>query len=158
MTERPAIPAAPHTGGCICGAVRYSLNARPLAVNACHCNACKKLTGATNLLMLLASRAAFSFDGEVERYARHAPSGRVIDIVRCAKCGVRMWHEPRSAPELVFVAVGTLHDPSWAVPSSHIFVESASPGVVIQDDALVLQGGPTRREDLMDAFARLYPS
>lgn len=155
---RPPIPNPPHEGGCLCGAVRYALNARPLAVNACHCNACKKLTGATNLLTVLGSRAAFSYEGDVERYARQAPSGRVIDIVRCAECGVRMWHEPRSAPELVFVAVGTLDDPTWAVPASHIFVESASPGVVIQDDALVLQRGPERREELMDAFARLYQS
>jgi hypothetical protein len=158
MVERPPIPDPPHKGGCICGAVRYELNARPLALNACHCGACKKLTGATNLLMVLGPRDAFTFDGEVQRYRRRAPSTRVIDIVRCALCGVRMWHEPQAAPGLVFIAAGTLDDPKWVVPSSHIFVENASPGVLFQDDALMVQGQPAKREDLMDAFKRLYPT
>ena len=155
--KRPAIPAPPYEGGCLCGAVRYRLSARPLAVNACHCTACKKLTGATNLLMILAAREAFDHQGRTESYRRLAPSGREIDIVRCAKCGVRMWHEPLSAPQLVFVAVGTLDDPSWAIPTSHIFVAGASPGVVFQDDALILDEGPADRKILLDAFDRIYP-
>ena len=155
---RPPIPAPPYHGGCLCGAVRYALSARPLAVNACHCMDCKKLTGATNLLMVLAPRDAFVREGAVERYRKRADSGNEVDIVRCAKCGVRLWHEPLSAPQLVIVAVGTLDDPYWAVPTSHIFTRSVSPGVVIQDDALVLEGGPTDRRALFDAFARIYGS
>ena len=81
-------------------------------------------------------------------------SGNEIDIVRCAVCGVRMWHEPLSAPQLVIIAVGTLDDPSWAVPTSHIFARSVSPGVVLQDDALVLQDGPSDRKAVFDAFNR----
>jgi hypothetical protein len=155
---RPPIPSPPYEGGCLCGAVRYRLSARPLAVNACHCMDCKKLTGATNLLMILAPREAFTHDGATARYRKRADSGNEVDIVRCAQCGVRLWHEPLTAPQLVVVAVGTLDDPSWAVPTSHIFVRSVSPGVVLQDDALALENGPTDRRVLFDAFTRIYPS
>ena len=68
-----------------------------------------------------------------------------------------MWHEPLSAPGLVFIAAGTLDDPSWVVPASHIWVEKASPGVLFQDDAIKIEGQPAQRELLFDAFARLYP-
>ena len=120
---------------------------------------CKKLTGATNLLMILTSRDALSHnDGKLDRFRKRADSGNEVDIVRCAACGVRLWHEPLNAPQVVIVAVGTLDDSSWAVPTSHIFVRSVSPGVVIQDDALVLQGGPTDRNVIFDAFNRLYPA
>ena len=57
---RPPIPEPPYRGGCLCGAVRYRFDARPWALNACHCTDCKKLTGATNLLMVLGAREAFS--------------------------------------------------------------------------------------------------
>ena len=154
---RPRIPNQPHAGGCLCGAVRYRLNGRPTAANACHCDACKKLTGATNLLMIAGARDAFSAQGETQRYRRRADSGREVDIVRCANCGVRMWHEPLSAPGLVFIAAGTLDDPSWVVPTSHIWVEKASPGVLFQDDAIKIEGQPAQRELLFGAFARLYP-
>jgi hypothetical protein len=109
--------------------------------------------------MILLPRAALAHEkGEVERYRKRADSGNEIDIVRCAQCGVRLWHEPLSAPQIAIVAVGALDDPNWAVPTSHIFVRSASPGVVIQDDALVLQGGPTDRQVIFDAFKRIYPA
>ena len=156
--KRPAIPAPPHEGGCLCGAARYRLSARPLAVNACHCNVCKKLTGVTNLLMVLGARDAFSHQGKIERYRRRADSGREIDVVRCAECGVRLWHEPLSAPQFVFIAVGTLDDVSWAIPTSHIWAENASPGVAFHDDALIIQGQPGDRQMLLDAFDRLYPA
>jgi hypothetical protein len=155
--RRPPIPEPPHAGGCLCGAVRYRLTVRPMAVNACHCTDCKKLTGATNLLMLLGPRDAFVQErGAIERYRKRADSGNEIDIVRCAKCGVRMWQEPLAAPHLVFVAAGTLDDASWAIPTSHIWVKRASPGVVFQDDALIVDGGPRDRQELIDAFQRVY--
>jgi hypothetical protein len=157
MTQRPAIPAPPYDGGCICGAARWRLNARPLAINACHCNACKKMTGATNLLMILAHRAAFEHvQGDVQRFRRTAESGRQSDVVRCAVCGTRLWHEPLSAPTLVFVAAGTLDDAGWVVPTSHIWIEKASPGVAMRDDALKMQGQPADRQMLLDAYTAIY--
>jgi hypothetical protein len=109
--------------------------------------------------MILAPRDRFVHEkGALDRYRKRADSGNEIDIVRCAVCGVRMWHEPSSAPQLVIVAVGTLDDPDWAVPTSHIFARSVSPGVVFQDDALVLQTGRATRKAVFDAFNRVYPT
>ena len=154
---RPPIPAPPYPGGCACGAARYTVAARPLAINACHCNACKKMTGATNLLMMIVPRDSLrQMAGDVQRWRRTAESGRQSDVVRCAVCGGRLWHEPLSAPGLTFVAVGTLDDVSWAVPTSHIWIEHASPGVTMQDDAVKIVGQPVERETLMDAFRAIY--
>ena len=157
MPRRPPIPEPPYAGGCLCRGVRYHLEARPFAVNACHCSDCKKLTGATNLLMLLASRAAFAHEGTTASYRKRADSGREIDIVRCATCGVRLWHEPLSAPGLVFVAAGTLDDPSWVVPTSHIWIEQVSPSVVMESDAEQIPGQPSDRSILFEAFRKVYP-
>ena len=158
MTQRPPIPPPPYHGGCLCGAVRWRLEERPLGINACHCDDCKKLTGATNLLMLLAHRAMFHHQGETHAWRKRADSGREIDIVRCAVCGTRLWHEPLSSPALVFIAAGTLDQAGWAVPASHIWIEKASPGAAMQEDAVKVEGQPKTCETLMDAFARLYPS
>jgi hypothetical protein len=156
MTTRPPIPDPPYGGGCLCGAVRYTLAAPPMAVNACHCDDCKKLTGATHLLMIVAKRDAFSHRGDVARFRKRADSGREIDIMRCAACGTRLWHEPQAAPSLVYVAAGTLDDPHWVVPASHIYVEKLSPGVLVQDDAARIVGQPRERQQIMDAFDALY--
>ena len=156
MTARPSIPPPPYEGACLCGAVRWRLEARPLAVNACHCTDCKKTTGATNVVMLIANNEAFSFTGEIDVYRKRADSGRELDIKRCAKCGTRMFHHNLASNALVFIAAGTLDDPSWAIPTSHIWVEKISPGVVMQADAIQVVGQPADRKVLMDAFAKIY--
>ena len=153
---RPPIPPPPYAGGCLCGAVRYTLNAPPMAVNACHCRDCQKLTGATNLLMIVSQRGAFSHSGAVQYFRKRADSGREIDIARCAACGTRLWHEPLSSPALVFVAVGTMDDPSWAIPTSHIWTQKALPGVTMQHDAVHIEGQPAERQTLFDAFRAVY--
>lgn len=152
---RPPIPAPPYQGGCLCGAVRYRLEARPLTIVACHCDACKKMSGGTNLLVFTAPRGAFHHvSGELLRFRRTAESGRQSDVVHCAVCGTRVWHEPQAFP-VITIAAGTLDDPSWAVPASEIWVERASPAAIFHSDAARFHGQPERQAQL-DAFAALY--
>jgi len=154
MTARPPIPDPPYEGGCLCGAVRYRLNMRPQTINACHCDACKKMSGGTNLLVITAPREAFEhLSGELQRFRRTADSGRQSDVVRCATCGTRLWHVPQ-AP-IIVIAAGTLDDPSWVVPASHGWVEKASPGVLMQDDAARFTGQAARDQQIA-AFKKIY--
>jgi hypothetical protein len=154
MAARPPIPNPPYEGSCLCGAVRYRLNQRPQTVNACHCDACKKMSGGTNLLIITAPRDAFEhLSGEVQRFRRTAESGRPSDVVRCASCGTRLWHEPQ-AP-IIVIAAGTLDDPSWVVPASHGWVEKASPAVIMQEDAAKFEGQAARDQQIA-AFQKLY--
>lgn len=155
---RPPLPDPPHLGGCLCGAARYSYNARPLAANACHCSDCKKLSGGSHIQMLIADRSAFKHEtGDLKRWRKRAKSGREVDIARCAACGTRLWHEGLSAPQFVFICAGTLDDTSWFMPASHIWVE-CDPLYPFTPDAIRVEGQPTDRQILIDAFNRLYPS
>jgi hypothetical protein len=123
-------------------------------MTACHCDACKKLSGAPNLLVVTAPREAFTYTGAVQRYRRTADSGRQSDVVRCATCGTRLWHEPQSFP-IVTLAAGTLDDPSWVVPASEIWVERASPAAIFHSDATRFHGQPPREQQIA-AFQALY--
>ncbi len=153
----PLIPAPPHRGGCLCGAVRYVYDAAPLAVVACHCRDCQKLTGATNLLTIYADRTAFRHEqGELAVFRKRADSGREADYSRCARCGSRVWHEPHSAPQWVFIAAGTLDDPSWVVPAAHIWVSRAAPSALIPAGVATWQEGPADRKELIAAFDVVY--
>jgi hypothetical protein len=90
----------------------------------------------------------------VHRFRRTAESGRESDVVRCAICGTRLWHEPQTAP-IVVIAAGTLDDPSWVVPASHGWVEKASPAAIMQADAEKFEGQVTRDLQIA-AFQKLY--
>ena len=155
---RPSIPAPPYAGGCLCGAVRYTVHARPLTVSACHCMDCKRLTGATHNLSIAIPRDSLHHSGEITRFRKTADSGRQADVVRCAACGTRLWHEPQALPTQIFLMGGTLDDSSWAIPVAHIWVEKASPDMVFRDDAIRIEGQPKDRQVMLEAFTRVYGS
>lgn len=152
---RPPIPTTPIFGGCLCGAVRYQIGT-PLSVSACHCSDCKKLSGATNLLMVLTPVAEFSRAGETDVYPKSADSGRVVMVHRCKDCGTRLWHETQLGAQYMLVAAGTLDDSSWAIPTAHIWTKRAAAHEQFQPDALLVEGQPTDREGMIAAFKRIY--
>lgn len=155
--DRPPLPPLPLAGGCHCGAVRYAITARPLAVNACHCDDCKRLSGGPFALYLHVAKDGIEIGaGTRDTFRRTGGSGNQISIERCAVCGTRMWHLPDAAPALVILCAGTLDDPSWAVPTSHIFVEEAAPDAVAAGDALVVEAFQTTRGELWDRFSAIY--
>jgi hypothetical protein len=153
---RPSLPAPPYRGGCLCGGVRYEAKAQPLALNACHCIDCKRISGASYFAGVHTEAKDFAFTGETEKYVKTADSGRTSEIHRCAACGTRLWHIPQQAPHLLFYAAGTLDDSSWFVPTSHIFARSVQPDVMIAPDALRIDGPPADRQILWDRFAEIY--
>lgn len=156
--NRPPIPDPPYRGGCLCGAVRYSFSARPRAINACHCRDCQKLTGATNLLTVYAPRESFVHEqGKVDRFRKRADSGRESDYFRCASCGCRLWHEPLTMPQFTMVAAGTLDDPSWAVPATHIWTSRALAAAAIPEGVATWELGPADRLELIAEFEKVYP-
>ncbi len=155
---RPPIPPPPHVGGCLCGAARYRVDMQPLAVNACHCMDCKRSSGGAHATFLHLQREKVTLEsGDLARFRKTGDSGREIDIARCAQCGTRLWHEPLAAPQLMFMAAGTLDDASWVVPTSHIWTSRMAPNFPLEPDALVFEHGPSDRQIIWDKFSELYP-
>lgn len=147
----------PQRGGCLCGNVRYRIDGPILAINACHCRDCKRTSGVTHAVYLHTQRGGLVQEsGNLARYRKRADSGREIDLVRCASCATRLWHEPLAAPQLVFVAAGTLDVSDWVVPTSHIWAASRAPSIQLEPDALIIEGAPDDRQALWDRFKQLY--
>ena len=86
------------TGGCLCGAVRYSVRGAPLRVGLCHCADCRKTSGSAFVTFAVWPRAAFSVAGDI---ASHA--GRSF----CPLCGSRLFC---LRPEEAEINVGSLDD------------------------------------------------
>lgn len=155
---RPPLPPLPMEGGCHCGTVRYKVMAKPMAVNACHCTDCKRLSGGPFGLYLHVAKDALDIRaGARDRFVRTGGSGNAIPIERCATCGTRMWHLPEVAPDLVILCAGTLDDSTWAIPTSHIFIEFAVADAVAAEDAIAVEGFQTTRPALWARFSEIYP-
>lgn len=123
--------ALPQTGGCLCRAIRYSLNAAPLLAYVCHCHDCQTRTGAAFTLTLVLRTADLSLDGALDIRRRPTRSGREVEHGFCPECGVPVVSRAPVAPDFMSLRAGTLDDAGWVVPIAQAFTESAIAWAVI---------------------------
>jgi len=114
-------------GGCLCGAIRYSIRAEASMAACCHCRDCQKATGAAYFPALAVPAAALEVKGEPRTFATRADSGNTITRAFCGSCGSTLWGWSSAMPEGRNVSAATLDDPRRFTPMAHIFTRSAQP-------------------------------
>ena len=118
-----------HTGRCLCGAVRYRAAGAPMWIANCHCESCRRATGAP--MASYAGFAAERFAYTVGAPARFASSPGVTRSF-CGRCGTPLTYEGARWPGEVHVLIGTLDRPEDFPPTRDAFVEEKLPWLHIQ--------------------------
>jgi hypothetical protein len=122
------------TGGCLCGAVRYTADADPTSVTICHCTDCQKFTGAAFAALVLVTKDALTLSGTLKTFSSIGGSGNPILRHFCPECGSSIAEEPGARPGVLVLNVGTFDDPAVAIPGREIFRDDALPWVHIDGD------------------------
>ena len=124
------------TGGCLCGAVRYSINAPLKNVIACHCSHCRKISGAGSSHNAPVPTSALTITaGSPKQYADTADSGNRLYRFFCGECGSSLFSRREKMPEMTVLKVGSLDDASGLSLVMNIWTDSALPWMHI-DPAL----------------------
>jgi len=113
------------TGGCLCRAVRYQIDAEPIVTRACWCRLCQYLGGGSGTVNTCFPSSALSITGELRDYRSIADSGNVMHRQFCVVCGTPMFSSAEARAHLVFVRNGTLDDPSISSPAMTIWTSVA---------------------------------
>lgn len=112
-------------GGCICGAVRFVATGQPKWVAWCHCESCRKHTGAPVSVFAAFPRAAYSVTkGEITRF--ESSPGRTTRGF-CARCGSTLTCESTRLPTETHFHVGAFDEPARLPPARHIFPDERLP-------------------------------
>jgi len=125
----------PVQGGCLCGAVRYSINAKPIITRVCWCRVCQYFAAGNATVNVCFPSDSVSFSGELRDYKSVADSGNVMHRRFCPTCGTHLFSEGEARPELIFVRAGTLDDPVLVRPIVTMWAASA-PAWACMDEAL----------------------
>ncbi len=106
------------TGGCQCGAVRYSVKGDPQHVTLCHCGDCRKSSGAPMLAWAAFAEDDFNIlSGEAITYNSSGQSMRSF----CGRCGTGLYFRNQEfLPGIVDIQSATLDDPDAYAPMAHI--------------------------------------
>lgn len=108
-----------HTGRCLCGAVRFSVDGELHGPDACHCTLCRRQSGhywaSTNV-----KRAALKLEGgdKVTWYQSNDKVRRGF----CSVCGAFLFWDPLEH-DIIAIGMGAFDLPTGTKMTKHIFVK-----------------------------------
>jgi hypothetical protein len=121
-------PLTEFSGGCLCGAVRYSCSSQPVAMVNCHCRDCQRAGGAAySPTVVVPAQSLRITQGQPKIHRVSAESGNEASRAFCVECGSHLFAFSSGRTEFVGVKAGSLDDPSWFKPMVDAWVSSAQP-------------------------------
>ena len=130
------------TGGCLCGALRYEIDAAPITTRVCWCRLCQRIGAGGATVNVCFPSSAVRIHGEPRDYVSVADSGNVMHRRFCPQCGVHLFSGAESRPHLIFVRAGTLDDPEIARPTATIWVAQAPSWAALDPHLPQIPGQP----------------
>jgi len=114
------------TGGCVCGAIRYEVNAEPIMMFNCHCRDCQRTTGSAFTPVVYVPAKAFKITKGSPHYYS-TPSDMAGHNKRgfCPECGSRLFGGASETGQ--GIAASSLDDPSLFKPEVHMWIADAQP-------------------------------
>jgi len=113
------------TGGCLCKAVRYSIQAAPIVTRTCWCRVCQYIGAGGAMVNVCFPAEAIEVSGELRAYHSVADSGNPMQRRFCPTCGTHLFSATAARPHLMFVRAGSLDDPELAQPAMTAWTASA---------------------------------
>ena len=110
------------TGGCQCGAVRFSAEGTPKFVGNCHCGDCRKATGAAFSTYVGYLDGAVRWDGDARRLSQ---SSSGVKRGFCGKCGSPVSYQGHKWAGETHLFIGGFDDPAGLVPTGDVFTSEA---------------------------------
>jgi hypothetical protein len=126
---------ARYTGGCLCGAVRYSIDADPIADRQilCHCVDCQKHTGSAFVSGMAFPADSVVVTGEMTTFPKPGGNGEPMNRRFCTRCGSPIMIDKTGTGRKLIMA-GTLDDKAQFKPVVSLFCEQAPSWVVMPKD------------------------
>jgi hypothetical protein len=129
------------SGACMCGAVRFQVNAPFKTAGYCHCGRCQHRTGVPWALSAMAPAGAVEvLSGADAIRTWRPPEGFPKSF--CGTCGGHLWAGDPDGDGAVAIRMGALEGDPGIRPQWHQWVDSAPDWEPIPDDGLPRYGGP----------------
>ncbi|HEX6997196.1 MAG TPA: GFA family protein [Gammaproteobacteria bacterium] len=113
------------TGGCLCGAVRYTVSADPIFAGKCYCEDCRKTTGTGHGSVFAVPSSAVQLTGKLTEYTKPGGSGQPMTRGFCPTCGSRITGVAAAMPGVTLLMAGSLDDPEQFTSQMSIFCSRA---------------------------------
>ncbi len=117
----------PITGRCLCGAVTYSVDGKPVWQGACYCSNCQRQTATAFSVIVGVLSEVLTVEGSTLASYKTVSEGYESTTERrfCSACGSPIFSTIKAMPGVAFLKAGTIDDKSWIEPTVEIWTDSA---------------------------------
>ena len=129
------MPELPLTGGCLCGGVRFEIDAPLRGASYCHCTRCQRRTGTGASANGRLEPGSLRVTQGAELVGSYSPDAGWTKCF-CTVCGGALWSQSPDDPTRLGLRLGTLDSDPGIRPSARQFVAYAAPWEEIPDDGL----------------------
>ena len=128
------------TGGCVCGAVRFAVDAPLVDAGWCHCTRCQRRTGTPASPAGLCAPGAFRVTQGADAVTEWFPDGGFAKAF-CSHCGGHLYSRSPDGWDAVAIRLGAVDGDPGVRPRWHQFTADASPWEPLPDDGLPRHAG-----------------
>lgn len=107
------------TGGCQCGAVRFTATNAPTDTELCHCSMCRRAVGNIHMASVSVARADIAWQGTPATYASSPIATRGF----CSRCGTPLYFAYNDSTHMDLMA-GAIDQADALRPFTHFGVEA----------------------------------
>ncbi len=125
----------PLTGGCLCGAVRFEIDAPLVSASWCHCTRCQRRTGTPASAQARVEPGSLRVVSGEEHLREYRPDDGAPKVF-CGLCGSGLWSRSPDDAGVVAARLGAFDGDPGIRPSFRQFVAYAAAWAPIPDDGL----------------------
>lgn len=116
-------------GSCLCGNITIKTEGEPVLVAACHCNTCRKHTGAPVAVFVDYETQNVQFSSALpKKYI----SSKGVARGFCSTCGSTITYEGLDAPNMIHIHLGVFDKPELFTPTDNENTETQLSWMCIQ--------------------------
>lgn len=111
-------------GGCLCGEVRFAASGESMHPTLCHCESCRRSSGAPAVAWTTFARGGFRFTEGTPTEHRSSPG---VTRTFCSRCGSALTYARDELPDEIDVVVAALDEPADAPPADETWCDDRLP-------------------------------
>ena len=108
-------------GGCLCGAVRYRFSGTPSSSASCHCQSCRRASGAPVVAWVTVRRSEFTLLSGTAAVFHSSPG---VTRQFCSRCGTALTFQSERHPHTIDITTASLDDPDAYPPTTEVWLEN----------------------------------
>jgi len=113
------------TGGCLCGAVRYTITGDMIFSGKCYCEDCRKTSGTGHGSVFAVPESAVKITGKLTEYKKNGGSGQPITRRFCPVCGSKISATADVMPGVMMITASSLDDPTQFTHQMSVYASRA---------------------------------